>query len=63
LDGVLKNLKERKQLLSDAMDLEGLDFEAEESKEEKKQQAAAAALAPLTWYKPNEPDSKRAKLE
>ena len=63
LDGILKELKERKQLLSDAMDLEGLDFEADESKEEKKSQAAAAALGPLTWYKAGEPDAKRAKLE
>jgi len=61
LDGILDDLKERKQLLSDAMDLEGLDYESHDSKEAEKNKAAA--LEPLAWYKPDEPDAKRAKLE
>lgn len=65
LDGLLDELKKRKQLLSDAMDLEGfeegVDFKAHDPKET---DAKAAALEPLSWYKPaDEPDAKRAKIE
>jgi hypothetical protein len=62
LDDIIDNLKERKQLLSDAMDVEGLDFETGDSEETGKSKQAAA-LEPLTWYIPDEPDSKRTKLE
>lgn len=62
LDGILDDLQERKQLLSDAMDLEGLDFvEAHGSKKDENNKAEA--LEPLTWYTPDEPDAKRAKIE
>ena len=60
LDDMLKTLKERKHLLSDAMDLEGLDFEADDQADvddnDKK-------LEPLEWYEPSEPDAKRARVE
>ena len=60
LDGMLETLKERKHLLSDAMDLEGLDFEADDQADvddnEKK-------MEPLACYEPSEPDAKRARVE
>lgn len=64
LDAILKDLKARKQLLTDAMDLEGFeegsDFKAHDCTEAEKK---AAALEPLSWYNStDEPDAKRAKL-
>ena len=59
-------LQKRKDTLVDAMALEGLDFEEEEtdSKEKKK----GAGLAPLTWYLNEkngeaEPAAKKLKLD
>lgn len=60
VDGILETLKERKQLLSDAMDLEGLDFDEDSANAN---DGAEAALEPLTWYTPGEPDAKRARIE
>jgi hypothetical protein len=60
VDGILETLKDRKQLLSDAMDLEGLDFEEGSANETG---GVEAALEPLTWYTPGEPDAKRARVE
>jgi replicative superfamily II helicase len=60
LDAVLEKIKERKQLLADAMDLEGLDFEEDGANAA---DGAEIALEPLTWYKSGEPDAKRARTE
>ena len=60
VDGILQILEDRKQLLSDAMDLEGLDFEEDNANETDN---AEATLEPLTWYVPAEPDAKRARVE
>lgn len=60
VDDILEKLKERKQILSDAMDLEGLDFESESKK---RSVDSEVPLEPLTWYKPGEPDAKRSRVE
>jgi replicative superfamily II helicase len=57
LDAILEKLKERKQLLSDAMDLEGLDFEEDGANE------ADGAEVALEYKPGGEPDAKRSRIE
>jgi hypothetical protein len=57
LDGVSEKLKKRKELLADAMDLEGLELPNEEIEETTKE------LEGFSWYNPDEPEAKRQKVE
>jgi hypothetical protein len=57
LDGVSEKLKKRKELLADAMDLEGLELPKEETEEVTKE------LEGFSWYNPDEPEAKRQKVE
>lgn len=63
LDEIQEKLQRRKELLSDAMDLEGLDVEEGDKTEDKD---IVKQLAPLTWYDKemngDEPAAKRLKL-
>jgi hypothetical protein len=60
LEETSKKLKERKNILTDAMALEGLDFEADTSDNRNE----LVDLAPLEWFKPGDTDSnKRQKTE
>jgi hypothetical protein len=62
LEDIKAKLQRRKDLLSDAMELEGLDIEEGDKAEG---EDIIKSLAPLTWYKSNyvEPEAKRAKIE
>jgi hypothetical protein len=64
LQETTKMLKRRKELLSDAMALEGLDFESSDAVDNGKE---LDDLDPLTWYKPNDDvangSNKRLKTE
>jgi hypothetical protein len=60
LEETSKKLKERKNILTDAMALEGLDFEADSSDKG----SELVDLAPLEWFKPGDTNSnKRQKTE
>jgi hypothetical protein len=62
LDEILNKLQRRKDLLSDAMDLEGLDFvEGDKTGENE----ASKILDPISWYDKDiaEPEIKRTKLQ
>ena len=60
LEETSKKLKERKNILTDAMALEGLDFEADTNDTG----SELVDLAPLEWFKPGDTDSnKRQKTE
>eukprot|EP00536_Pseudo-nitzschia_multiseries_P008150 jgi/Psemu1/240929/estExt_Genewise1.C_2030001 len=59
VDDLAQKMKKRKEILSDALELEGLDTSeivAEDAKTEK--QGQEEELPPLTWYKPNESNKK-----
>ena len=60
IDNVAENLKKRKEKLSDALELEGLDTSViiNDSTEttNKNSQQQEQELAPLTWYKPDNDD-------
>jgi hypothetical protein len=65
MEGIEEKLKKRKQLLGDALDLEGFDV-SEIDKDSKEKNSANEALEerlpPLLWYKPEEmkeSDSKK----
>lgn len=64
-DSVKPELLKRKQILSDAMELEGLDVMGDDKKAAS--QESEAELPPLTWYKPTDdvemPESKRLRTE
>jgi hypothetical protein len=67
-DRSMAEYNKRKQILLDAMDLEGLDPEEEEVPTKKKKAAGVEVLPPLAWYKPDgelgpEPKSKRARMD
>mmetsp|Transcript_3654 Transcript_3654/g.5593 ORF Transcript_3654/g.5593 Transcript_3654/m.5593 type:complete len:467 (+) Transcript_3654:86-1486(+) len=63
LDDDAKLLEIRKGLLSDAMELEGLDFEEEQEKKATKN-TKGDKLPPLSWYKPDsEPVAKKARTD
>ncbi|OEU15377.1 hypothetical protein FRACYDRAFT_275647 [Fragilariopsis cylindrus CCMP1102] len=53
IDNVAENLKKRKEKLSDALELEGLDTTETTNKNSQQQEQE---LAPLTWYKPDNDD-------
>jgi hypothetical protein len=58
-----EELLERKQILTDAMELEGLDVAAESKP---KEPAHNVDLSPLTWYRPeggDDPEAKRQRTE
>ena len=57
LDELSEKLKKRKELLLDAMDLDGLEPPKEDPEEPTKE------LEGFSWYSPEEPDSKRQKLQ
>ena len=61
IDNVAENLKKRKEKLSDALELEGLDTsviinDSTETTNKNSQQQQEQELAPLTWYKPDNDD-------
>ena len=58
-------LKRRAEILSDAMELEGLDIAEEESKAKAAKDIEDEELPPLSWYKPEEESSpkKRQKVD
>ena len=64
-DSVKPELLKRKQILTDAMELEGLDVMGDDKKAAG--QETESELPPLTWYKPAEdvemPESKRLRTE
>jgi len=63
LDDDAKLLEQRKGLLSDAMELEGLDFEEEQEKKATKN-TKGDNLPPLSWYKSaSEPVAKKARTD
>jgi hypothetical protein len=59
LEETSKKLKERKNILTDAMALEGLDFEADTSDKG----SELVDLAPLEWFKAGDTGNKRQKIE
>jgi len=65
MEDVLEKLKKRKEILVDAMALEGLDVEEDE--EEKKMEKDDESLKPLSWFtevesgKVEEPEAKKLK--
>ena len=60
IDNVAENLKKRKEKLSDALELEGLDtsviINASTETTNKNSQQQEQELAPLAWYKPDNDD-------
>jgi hypothetical protein len=59
MDNVAENLKKRKEKLSDALELEGLDTSVINDSSEtanKNSQQQEQELAPLAWYKPDNDD-------
>lgn len=61
IDNVAENLKKRKEKLSDALELEGLDTsviinDSTETTNKNSQQQQEQELAPLAWYKPDNDD-------
>ena len=61
IDNVAENLKKRKEKLSDALELEGLDTsviinDSTETTNKNSQQQQQQELAPLAWYKPDNDD-------
>eukprot|EP00540_Astrosyne_radiata_P023085 CAMPEP_0116836784 /NCGR_PEP_ID=MMETSP0418-20121206/8293_1 /TAXON_ID=1158023 /ORGANISM="Astrosyne radiata, Strain 13vi08-1A" /LENGTH=318 /DNA_ID=CAMNT_0004466601 /DNA_START=180 /DNA_END=1136 /DNA_ORIENTATION=- len=60
LEVTIETLQKRREILSDAMDLEGLDFEEEPSQGTSKNDEEKM-LDPFSWH-PREPDAKRVKL-
>jgi hypothetical protein len=61
IDDIASKLKKRKQMLSDALELEGLDTSQidEETKNKKKKKGKESTadeeeLPPISWYKPSE---------
>ena len=67
IDNVAENLKKRKEKLSDALELEGLDTSViiNDSTEttNKNSQQQEQELAPLAWYKPDHDDDDDNKSE
>jgi hypothetical protein len=67
IDNVAENLKKRKEKLSDALELEGLDTSViiNDSTEttNKNSQQQEQELAPLAWYKPDNDDDDDNKSE
>jgi hypothetical protein len=66
IDAILDKLKKRKEALSDALALEGLDVE-EDAEEEKKIEKEGKDLVPFNWFTDGdsveeEPSAKKLKL-
>eukprot|EP00581_Thalassiosira_minuscula_P011141 CAMPEP_0183719210 /NCGR_PEP_ID=MMETSP0737-20130205/12257_1 /TAXON_ID=385413 /ORGANISM="Thalassiosira miniscula, Strain CCMP1093" /LENGTH=570 /DNA_ID=CAMNT_0025948921 /DNA_START=39 /DNA_END=1751 /DNA_ORIENTATION=+ len=61
MDEILDKLKKRKEILVDAMALEGLDVEEDE--EEKKMEKEEEALKPLDWFLKEEEEDEKGKEE